>query len=92
MSDFTPIDLLAAPIGLDFPEFAEICRWPFEDQYVARVLRDDVRQRVHRGACRIWVYYNPDRQLAGFGTMDVCGDYSDFNARTTPFLVSRYWP
>jgi ribosomal protein S18 acetylase RimI-like enzyme len=87
MSDVTPIDLLAVPIGPEAPEFAEICQWPFEDDYVGRVLRDDVRRRVHRGACRIWGYYNPDRQLVGFGTIDVCGDYSDFtDGRLHPYI------
>jgi ribosomal protein S18 acetylase RimI-like enzyme len=87
MSDVTPIDLLAALIVLDSPEFAEICRWPFEDAYVGRVLRNDIRRRMHRGACRIWGYFNLGRQLVGFGTLDVCGDYSDFtDGRLHPYI------
>jgi ribosomal protein S18 acetylase RimI-like enzyme len=78
MSDITPINLLAVPIALDSPEFTAICDWPFQDDYVRRVLRDDVRWRVHRGTGRVWIYLNPEGELAGFGTIDECRDYGDY--------------
>ena len=38
------------PIGLNSPEFEEICGWRFDDPYVSRLLRDDIPQRMR---CRI---------------------------------------
>ena len=77
MSDSTPIELLPVPIELDSSEFVAICGWAFEDDYVGRLLKNDIPRRVLRGSCRVWVYENPDRQLVGFGTIDVCSDYSE---------------
>ena len=87
MSDLTPIRITPITIGLDFPQFEEICAWPFADSYVRRLLREDIPQRVQRGTCRIWVYVDPDGQLVGFGTIDVRDDYSDYtDGRLHPYV------
>lgn len=87
MSDRTPIPLVAFPIPLDSPEFAEICGWPFTDPFVSRLLRDDIPQRVQFGDCRVWGYRDPDGRLVGFGTLDVCDDYGEFTSgKAHPYI------
>ena len=91
MSDLTPIRITPITIGLDFPQFEEICAWPFADSYVRRLLREDIPQRVQRGTCRIWVYVDPDGQLVGFGTIDVA--MTTAITRTDDSIpMSRSWP
>src|SRR3954470_12697364 len=78
MSDKPLIPLVAIPIQLNSPLFVqEICQWPFADSFVSRLLRDDVPQRVKFGKGRIWAYRNPENEIVGFGTIDVCLDYGD---------------
>jgi ribosomal protein S18 acetylase RimI-like enzyme len=78
MPDLTPIPLTPIPVGLDSPEFAEIRGWFDDDNYIGRLLRDDIPQRVRFSTGRIWIYRDPDDQIAGFGTLEVCALYSDF--------------
>jgi ribosomal protein S18 acetylase RimI-like enzyme len=87
MSDRTPIPLMPILIELDSPEFKEICLWQFDDDDVGRRLQDDIPWRVKRGTCRLWAYRDPDGQLVGFGTIDVCDDYRDFvGNRRHPYI------
>ncbi len=66
-------------IGLDSPEFKDICGWRFEDhEYIGRLLREDIPERVRRGSGRIWIYRDPKGQVVGLGTLDVRDHYSDF--------------
>src|SRR5206468_810787 len=53
----------------------EICSWPFADQFVSRILREDIPQRVQFGNARIWAYQDTDNQIVGFGTIDVNKEY-----------------
>ncbi len=78
MTDSTPSNLLAIPLAIDSPEFAAVCDWPFRDDYVRRVLRNNIPQRVYRGAGQVWIYVNSEREIIGFGTIDICLDYGDF--------------
>lgn len=78
MPDRAPTDLLAVPIALDSPEFATICDWPFHDEYVRRVLRNNIPQRAYRGAGQVWIYMSAEREIIGFGTIDVCREYEDY--------------
>ncbi|HET6573673.1 MAG TPA: GNAT family N-acetyltransferase [Fimbriiglobus sp.] len=80
MSDRTPITLTPVLVHPSSPVFAEISAWPFADPFVSRLLRDDIPQRVQFGNCRLWAYRDPDGQLVGFGTLDVCEDYSVYTA------------
>ncbi|HMC90483.1 MAG TPA: GNAT family N-acetyltransferase, partial [Gemmataceae bacterium] len=69
------------------PEFAAILGWPFADAFVGRLLRDDVPQRVWFGNCRIWKYSDPSGAFVGFGTLDVCEDYSQYTeGRPHPYI------
>lgn len=87
MSDRTPIPLTPFPITLDSPEFAAISDWPFADPFVARLLRDDIPQRVRFSDGRIWVYRDPGNQVVGFGTIDVCRDYEAYTSgRPHPYI------
>jgi len=72
------VPLSAVLIGLDSREFQAICGWPFADPFVSRLIQEDVPQRVQYGNCRIWAYRDPNDNLVGFGTLDVCGDCSEF--------------
>lgn len=51
--------------------FAELCKWPFTDSYVTRLLRNDVPQRRYS----IWIYTDPSSEIVGFGTLTLCTDY-----------------
>ncbi len=78
MSDRTPIPLTPILIDLASREFEAISGWPFADPFVARLLREDIPQRVQFGYCRIWLYRDPDGRLVGFGTLDMCDDCREF--------------
>jgi GNAT superfamily N-acetyltransferase len=67
-------------IGLGSDEFRAISGWPFVDPFVARLLENDIPQRVQFGNCRIWVYRDPQGRLVGFGTLDVCGECAQYTA------------
>ena len=71
-----PIRLTARTIQINSPEFATIARWPFTDGFVQRLLRDDIPIRTLFGNCRVFLYQDPNGQPVGFGTLDVCADYS----------------
>jgi GNAT superfamily N-acetyltransferase len=87
MADRLPVPLTPALIGLGSPEFRAISGWPFADPFVARLLKDDIPQRVRFGECRVWVYRDPDGRLVGFGTLDVSDDCRDFTAgRPHPYI------
>ena len=45
MASQIPFSLISRQIELDSPEFREICDWPFVEDYVNRVLRDDIPLR-----------------------------------------------
>jgi ribosomal protein S18 acetylase RimI-like enzyme len=78
MSQPTPVPLRPVPVEIDSEEFRTICGWPFLEAFVGRILREDIPQRVFLNGCRVWVYYGPDGELAGFGTIEVCEDYSSY--------------
>jgi ribosomal protein S18 acetylase RimI-like enzyme len=78
MSDHPPVPLTPIPVGLDSPEFVEILGWFDGDNYIGRMLRADIPQRVWLRAGRIWIYRDPAARIVGFGTLDVCAEYSDF--------------
>ncbi len=80
MFDHIRIPLTPVPVELDAAEFKEICGWSFADPFVGRLLRDDIPQRMLFGNGRTWVYRNPESQMVGFGTIDVCEDCADFTA------------
>ncbi len=87
MTDLTPIPLTPILIELDSPEFQTISDWQFEDSFVGRLLRDDIPQRVQFNDCKLWVYHDPDSRVVGFGTIDVCKDYSEYvDRRPHPYI------
>jgi len=67
--------LVPIQIQLNHPIFQAICRWPFADEFVGRLLANDIPQRVKYGKGRIWVYRDPNQTVVGFGVIDVCDDY-----------------
>jgi hypothetical protein len=74
MSKRVPIALDAVLVEHGTPEFDEVCEWPFEQNFVARLLRDDIPQRLAFRRDRMWVYRDPSKQTVGFGTIDVCDE------------------
>lgn len=78
MSHGTPIPITPILIGLESAEFEALSGWPFADRFVARLLLDDIPQRVQFGNCRIWIYRDPVGRLVGFGTLDVCGECREY--------------
>ena len=78
MPELAPVPLTPCPIELDSLVFQAICDWPFDDPYVGRLLRNDIPRPERLNCCWIWVYCDPAGRLAGFGTLDVCDDCSEF--------------
>jgi GNAT superfamily N-acetyltransferase len=78
MAHRSPIPLTPVLIGLGSREFEAISGWPFADPFVARLLREDIPQRVQFGNCQIWIYRDPDGRLVGFGTLDVCDECREY--------------
>lgn len=68
--------LVPVPVEIGSPIFAAIKEWAFEDEFVARILADDIPQRVAFGIGRVWAYEDPVKNLVGFGTLDICEDYA----------------
>jgi ribosomal protein S18 acetylase RimI-like enzyme len=90
MGDRCSIRLKAAQIELDSAEFQEICGWPFVDErdaYVNRMLRNDIPKRKEDWDTEIWAYRDPNGELVGFGTIDLCTDYADYaDDRRHPYI------
>lgn len=63
-------------IDLASSVFAAITRWKFEDEFVARILADDIPQRIKYQSGAIWAYLDPDKTIVAFGTLSVCDDYA----------------
>ena len=88
MTERPIIPLAPVLIELADPKFAAICLWSFADPFVARLLREDVPQRVKFNHCRIWIYLDPQNEIVGFGTLDFCDDYRQL----TNNLIHPYIP
>lgn len=79
--------LTSTMISHDDPVFKAICGWPFADPFVARILKEDIPQRAQFGDVRIWAYRDSDRNLVGFGTLDISTDYGEFTGgRPHPYI------
>ncbi len=78
MPDSTP--LTPCLIAFDSLEFKEILKWTFADSYVGRLLRDDIPNRMQFGNGQTWIYRDLDGRIVGFGTIDVCEEYSEYTA------------
>lgn len=74
--------LLAISVEISTPVFAAMQEWAFEEDFVARILAEDIPQRVKYGQGRVWVYADSQRNLVGFGTIDICKDYGDLTGDT----------
>jgi ribosomal protein S18 acetylase RimI-like enzyme len=72
------VQLVPIPVDLNGPVFNAIVSWPFEEEFVVRILTDDIPQRVKFESARIWAYRDPDANLVGFGTLSICGDWREF--------------
>lgn len=69
--------LIPTVVEITSPIFAAISQWQFEDEFVARILVDDIPQRVKYQNGTIWAYSNPDRTIVAFGTLCLCDDYTE---------------
>jgi ribosomal protein S18 acetylase RimI-like enzyme len=72
------VPLTAIDVKLNDPVFNAMTTWPFKDEFVSRLLVDDIPQRVKYGSGKIWAYGDPQSTLVGFGTLDICTDCSAF--------------
>ncbi len=73
------IPLTPIVVNLNDSIFNEIVTWKFEDEFVSRILLNDIPQRLKYASCQMWAYADPERNLVGFGTLDVCKDCSEFS-------------
>lgn len=53
-----------------------ISSWGFADEYVKRLLLTDILDRQRGNQIRMWVFQNERGQTVGFGTLDLCADWS----------------
>jgi ribosomal protein S18 acetylase RimI-like enzyme len=72
------IPLVPISIELNGPIFNAIASWSFEDEFVCRILTEDIPQRMKYQDGRIWAYRDPENTVVGFGTLSVCNDYREF--------------
>ncbi|HEX4793708.1 MAG TPA: GNAT family N-acetyltransferase [Humisphaera sp.] len=77
MADHSPAVVIPTQIHLKHGLFRAICHWPFADSFVGRLLRYDIPQRIKLGNGRMWAYLDAAHEVIGFGSIDVCSDYSD---------------
>jgi ribosomal protein S18 acetylase RimI-like enzyme len=63
-------------VEITSPVFAAINQWKFEEEFVARILADDIPQRVKYQNGTVWAYLNPEKTIVAFGTLSVCSDYA----------------
>ncbi len=50
-------------------------------------MKGDIPQRALLGNCRIWIYQDPQHQVVGFGTLDVCEDYASYTSgKSHPYI------
>src|SRR5437867_10509403 len=70
-----PLEPIA--IQLNDPVFDSILKWPFpeEEEFVYRILTEDIPQRVLYQYCDLWAYRDPEMNIVGFGTLSVSSDY-----------------
>jgi GNAT superfamily N-acetyltransferase len=80
MPERKTIPLAPIRVGLLSDDYAELCRWPYVDEFVGKLLFADIPKRSQFGNCRIWIYRDPAGQTVGFGTLDLCCDYSVFTS------------
>jgi ribosomal protein S18 acetylase RimI-like enzyme len=73
------IPLEPIQIELHDPIFNAIANWPFEEDFVCRILTEDIPQRVKYEAARIWAYRDSQKTIVGFGTLSLCMDYPAFS-------------
>src|SRR5438309_9947 len=50
----------------------------FYEAQISRLLKDDISFRVMFSSGQIWIYQDEQRATVGFGTLDVCAEYSRF--------------
>jgi ribosomal protein S18 acetylase RimI-like enzyme len=72
------IPLTTIDVKLNDPVFNAITTWPFKDEFVLRLLLNDIPQRIKYGSCKFWAYRDPQSTIVGFGTLDICNDCSAF--------------
>ncbi len=70
------IPLDATPIDISDPIFQAITQWPFADPFVSQILKDDIPQRMKYQDGRFSIYTDPAKNIVGFGTLNICNDYS----------------
>jgi ribosomal protein S18 acetylase RimI-like enzyme len=76
-----PVPLTPVRVAPSDKEFLEILKWPFAtapfyEAQVQRLLQSDIPQRFAYGFASLWIYNEPKGQTVGFGTLDLCGEYS----------------
>ena len=77
MSPRIPIPVVPIPIGPWEPAFSEMVTWPFRDEFVGRLLQNDLPQRIRFQNCRLWGYRDPQGQLVGLGSLVICCDWRE---------------
>ena len=66
--------LTPIPVQPGDPVFRVVAAWSFDEEFVVRVLTRDVTLRVLFGRGQLWAYLDAERNIVGFGTLDICRD------------------
>jgi hypothetical protein len=57
------VPLTPIPVDVHGPIFEAIASWPFADEFVLRILTEDIPQRVIYLNDRMWAYRDPESNL-----------------------------
>ncbi len=72
------IPLTPFPIDINGLIFRAISEWSFEEEFVSRILTEDIPQRVKYEFAKVWAYRDPEKNIVGFGSLSLCNDCCQF--------------
>ena len=56
--------------------------WEFRDEFVHRLLVNDIPQRIRQFRCRVLGFYDPQNELVGFGSYEISDVWSKITGKT----------
>ena len=77
----SPLIQISTSVG--DPNFQALLAWPFStttfyENQVKVLLAKEIPHRVKLNSCLIWCYKDQVGNMVGFGTLDICDDYSRY--------------
>jgi ribosomal protein S18 acetylase RimI-like enzyme len=63
-----------------------ISAWPYPDEFVRRLLQNNIPEILHGGEARMWGYTDPDGELVGFGVLELNDIWSVYTGMKHPYI------